>query len=140
MSVDDIIRGTDGETWIGTDQVHDISEVQFEVDIKFNALNICEEDWEQHHYMSKSGKGQIKKYKTTSMGFELMEDYFADPPVIRPAKIITKIPTPDRKQTERVLLKNVKFTKLSGGYAANRSEEEDLSFVFSGIEYLDRIS
>jgi hypothetical protein len=39
-----------------------------------------------------------------------------------------------------VLLKNVKFTKLSGGYAANRSEEEDLSFVFSGIEYLDRIS
>lgn len=139
MSTDNILRGSDGEAWIGTDKIQDIEEVLFEVDVRYNTLNICGEDWEQHHYMGKSGKGKITKYKTTSLGYELMEDYFGANPVVRSVRIITKIPTPDGKQVERVLLKGVKFNKLTGGFAANRSEKEDLPFVFTGIEYLDRI-
>lgn len=124
----------DGE-WLSN-----VTGVEANIDIGLEEIKIAGTRWVGNKTTSLKGTGTIKSYMVTSEFIEKMLQVTDDVSSPYTTELIVKLDDPESFGAYRVRLKNVTFDKIPiVSYEVGSIVEQELSFVFSGSQVLDKI-
>ncbi|MDY3973582.1 MAG: phage tail tube protein [Veillonella caviae] len=134
-----VMLGTHGELWINGKYMAQVIGFKAEVELTKEAVNQVKTMFEGYKYTGYKGKGNVKLNHTSSFFVTLMADN------MKAARqtvctIISKVSDPDAKGTERVIIRDATFDKLTlTDWSAKKLMEDGIDFTFTDFDFLDTV-
>ena len=117
-----------------------VQQIDFRITIERRDINVSGTRRTKYKAMGSSGEGSIRQLKVTSEWLKRVSEIMrSDTQQQFVGQLMVKLADPESLGTERVLLKNVKFWEISGGWQVNELVEEDIPFTFENISFPDEI-
>ena len=137
MKAQQVMNGTEGELWIDSDYMAQVTEFKANVTIEKTAVNIVKTRFKQYKVTGYDGKGSLKMNKVSSYMLEKLSDNMKAGKQTS-CTIISKLSDPDSIGTERVVIKDAVFDSLTlADWTAKKNGEESYNFTFTDWEILD---
>ena len=90
--------------------------------------------------MGSMGEGRLRQYKVSSAALvRMIRQYSNEREPLFSGQLMVKLDDPDSLGVERILLKQVKFWEIDGGFRVNEIIDENLEFTFEDIDDIDQI-
>ena len=128
------VRDENGE-WITNAQ-----ELSFRVTIDRQEIQMSGTRRTGYKATRTAGEGTLRQFKVTTAFIKRVSELMRDDRQLQfVGQLMVKLDDPDSLGTERVLLKNVKFWEINGGWRVGEIIEEEIPFTFEDIEFPDEI-
>lgn len=139
MRAKQVVNGSFGEAWVGSDYMAGVTGVEATIDIDYEDINQPRKLSTGKKMIGWSGSGSLNFNKVSSRFIRLLGD---DLRAGRQTEVdvITKLDDPDSIGAERIVLKNVTFENLTlANWEAKTAGEDEAPFFFDDWEPLDLI-
>lgn len=117
-----------------------VQQVDFRITIERRDVNRSGTRRTAYKAMGATGEGTVRQLKVTTEWLKRISEVMrSDVQQQFVGQLMVKLADPEALGTERVLLKNVKFWEISGGWQVNEIVEEEMPFTFEDISFPDEI-
>jgi len=137
VNEDKIIRGQNGKVWVGGKRLSEVKSVEAKLTFTYEDVALNGEMAMASRLMGSKGTGKLVMHKVRSWGAQFVEDYQKG--ICESIKITASLEDPTNGGVERVEIQGVKFDGFGFGFENQKLEEEELSFRFTKLKYLDKI-
>ena len=140
MVAQQVMSGTEGEVWIDSDYMAQVTAFQAEVNLVKEEVNQVKKRGKQYNTTGWEGKGKIKMNHISSYMIDKMADNIKNGHQTV-CTIIAKLSDPDAIGDERVCISDATFDKLTlMDCEAKKLTEDSYDFTFTDFDILDRAS
>lgn len=132
-----VMSGTQGEVWIDDEYMAQVTSFKAEVNLIKEEVHQVKRMGKQYKITGWEGKGNVKMNHMSSYFIDLMADNIknAHQTVVT---IVAKLDDPDAIGSERVVIRDATFDKLTlMDWQAKKLTEDDYDFTFTDFEILD---
>lgn len=132
-----VMSGTHGEVWIDDLYMAQVTGFKAEVNLIKEEVNQVKRMGKQYKVTGWEGKGNVKMNHMSSFFINLMADNIknAHQTVVT---IMVKLDDPDAIGSERIVIRDATFDKLTlMDWQAKKMTEDDYDFTFTDFEILD---
>lgn len=132
-----VMSGTHGEVWIDDSYMAQVTGFKAEVNLIKEEVNQVKRMGKQYKVTGWEGKGNVKMNHMSSFFINLMADNIknAHQTVVT---IMVKLDDPDAIGSERIVIRDATFDKLTlMDWQAKKMTEDDYDFTFTDFEILD---
>ena len=132
-----VMSGTHGEVWIDDIYMAQVTGFKVEVNLIKEEVHQVKRMGKQYKITGWEGKGNVKMNHMSSYFIDLMADNIknAHQTVVT---IVAKLDDPDAIGSERVVIRDATFDKLTlMDWQAKKLTEDDYNFTFTDFEILD---
>lgn len=140
MVAQQVMSGTEGEVWIDSDYMAQVTAFQAEVNLVKEEVNQVKKRGKQYKTTGWEGKGKIKMNHISSYMIDKMADNIKNGHQTV-CTIIAKLSDLDAIGDERVCIRDATFDKLTlMDWEAKKLTEDSYDFTFTDFDILDRAS
>ncbi|WP_289087402.1 phage tail tube protein [uncultured Veillonella sp.] len=140
MVAQQVMSGTEGEVWIDSDYMAQVTAFQAEVNLVKEEVNQVKKRGKQYKTTGWEGKGKIKMSHISSYMIDKMADNIKNGRQTV-CTIIGKLSDPDAIGDERICIRDATFDKLTlMDWEAKKLTEDSYDFTFTDFDILDRAS
>jgi hypothetical protein len=137
MEAKQVMNGSQGELWIDSDYMSQVTEFKATVTIEKSEINMVKKLSKQYKVTGYTCKGSLKMNHVSSYMIKKMNDNMkAGKQTV--CTIISKLDDPDAIGSERIVIKDAVFDELIlADWSAKKMGEESYNFTFSDWDILD---
>ena len=139
MKAQQVMSGTHGEVWINSQYMAECTEFKATLEFEIEEVRMAKSSFPGHKTVGAKGSGSVKLSHVSSFFVDLLADN-AKKGKTTVCTIVAKLDDPDALGAERVALREVVFKKsplLS--FTSKKVTEDDIDFVFSDFDMLDKV-
>lgn len=132
-----VMSGTQGEVWIDDEYMAQVTSFKAEVNLIKEEVHQVKRMGKQYKITGWEGKGNVKMNHMSSYFINLMAENIknAHQTIVT---IVAKLDDPDAIGSERVVIRDATFDKLTlMDWQAKKLTEDDYDFTFTDFEILD---
>lgn len=132
-----VMSGTQGEMWIDDEYMAQVTSFKAEVNLIKEEVHQVKRMGKQYKITGWEGKGNVKMNHMSSYFINLMAENIknAHQTIVT---IVAKLDDPDAIGSERVVIRDATFDKLTlMDWQAKKLTEDDYDFTFTDFEILD---
>lgn len=133
-----VMSGTQGEIWIDGQYMAEVTAFKAEIKLVKEEVNQVKRMFKQYKVTGCEGSGNVKMNHVSSYFIELMSENIKNARQTT-CTIIAKLDDPDAVGSERIVIRDATFDKLTlMDWEAKKLASDDYDFTFTDFDILDK--